>query len=60
MRVPIKMPPVGVRPIVVSMEQPSFTAQMLDPLPRCAMTIRAGGVGPSVDITYSYDSPLNP
>jgi hypothetical protein len=50
-------PPVGVRPIVVSIERPSETATRLAPLPRCAMMMRDGRPSPSTDITYSYERP---
>ncbi len=33
-RVPIIRPPVGVKPIVVSIEMPPYTAARLAPLPR--------------------------
>ena len=60
MRVPIRIPPAGVNPIVVSTARPPATATRLAPLPRCAMTMRAGASAPSVHITCAYDSPWKP
>ena len=39
-RVPITSPSSAVRPIVVSMLTPSRIAHRLEPLPRCATTVR--------------------
>jgi hypothetical protein len=40
LRVPMITPPVGVNPMLVSIERPPLTAVMLAPLPRCAITSR--------------------
>ena len=34
-------PPLGVKPMLVSIDRPAFSAVMLAPLPRCAMTRRS-------------------
>ena len=46
-RVPEMTPPVGVRPMEVSTDLPSFTAVTEQPLPRCAMMRRGGTFSPS-------------
>ena len=56
-RVPMMMPPVGVRPMVVSMERPSRTAVMLAPLPRWATISRGGTFCPSACRIDSQESP---
>ena len=45
-RVPIGIPPVGVRPMVVSIDTRLRRAQRLAPLPRCAKMARSGSCAP--------------
>lgn len=39
-------PPLGVKPMLVSIDRPAFSAVMLAPLPRWAMTRRSGTSAP--------------
>jgi hypothetical protein len=53
LRVPIMIPPVGVKPIVVSHGCPSLSATRLDPFPRWATITRPRASLPSACSTYS-------
>lgn len=56
-RGPLQVPPVGVKPIDVSIDLPSRNAHTLEPLPRWANTARAGKSAPSRVTSDSYESP---
>jgi len=55
-RVPITIPPSGVRPMLVSTTSSPDTAAMLAPFPRCAKMIFPRSL-PSCPIRYVYDNP---
>ena len=44
-RVPIKRPAKGVKPMVVSMHLPPFTAEMLEPFPKWQVTTFVSAAG---------------